>query len=202
MSTILKSGTTKLLPNIKKKTCRKCFVAMTGFGRVCKKCQNIQQQERRRLLFGKKKEKLEKKKARKKDKKENNTRLLKKKLDIVFSEYIRRKSADGLGMITCPCCGTRIPWQKSQNMHYNSRSKMSTRYDEMNCYAGCMRCNVMLNGNYPAFTSFLLIAYGAKWLQELITKGNQIKQWQAWELKQDIEHYKLCITSLDNPHAR
>ena len=173
------------------KYCRQCEKnePITG-RRFCLKCINTQEKQKKILKLKLKKFRVEKKKAKKKEKRENNTRLLKKKLDIVFSEYIRRKAADGLGMITCPCCGSRIPWQKSQNMHYNGRAKMSTRYDEMNCYAGCLRCNVMLNGNYPAFTAYLLNVYGEKWLQELIAKGNQIKQWQAWELKQNIEYYK------------
>ena len=39
---------------------------------------------------------------------------LKKKLDKVFSEYIRRRNADHLGFITCFTCGVKRHWKENQ----------------------------------------------------------------------------------------
>lgn len=173
------------------KVCKTCQKEPRLIGRTIGiNCINLLNKNKLKLKNKKEKQRSVLKNLKKKEKRENNTRLLKKKLDVVFSDYVRRKSADGTGMITCPCCNVKIHWTKAQNMHYNGRAKMSTRYDEINCYAGCMRCNVMLNGNYPAFTAYLLNAYGEKWLQELIAKGNQIRQWTAPELKELIKYYK------------
>lgn len=145
----------------------------------------------------------EKKKARellrkekKRENRGNNTKLLKKQLDKVFSIYIRQRDIikGSYGKIKCPCCGQLVQWKDAQNMHYVGRSNMNTRYDEENCYAGCMRCNVMLNGNYPAFTDYLINKNGAEWLQKLIAKGREIKQWTAQELKDLIKYYKEKVS--------
>ena len=126
---------------------------------------------------------------RKKEKKANSPSKLRKELDRVFSIHIRKSSADKMGVITCVCCGSRMAWQLAQNMHYNGRAKMNTRWDEENCYAGCMRCNVFLNGNYPAFTRYLLELKGEEWLKNLIRRGEQVRKWNTADLKALISKY-------------
>ena len=57
----------------------------------------------------------------------------KKKLDEVFSKYIRLKYAMPNGMCQCISCGSFKHWKEIQNGHYMSRRYMSTRFDEDNC---------------------------------------------------------------------
>jgi len=168
--------------------CKKCGKKRQLGQTKCKYCQIKQFRERQKA----KKLKELARKEKKKEKKANNIRLLKKKLDTVFSIWIRHRDIikGSYSKIQCPCCGVIIPWKKSQNMHYVSRANMNTRYDEENCYAGCMRCNVMLNGNYPAFTNYLINRYGSDWLQKLIAKGREIKQWSSEDLKILIKKYE------------
>ena len=57
-----------------------------------------------------------------------------KKLDAIFSQYIRLKDADHKGDVTCFTCGKVSHYKKGiQNGHFQSRRFMSTRYDEKNC---------------------------------------------------------------------
>ena len=83
-----------------------------------------------------------------------------KKLDGVFSEYIRLRDSDANWYVTCPLCGSKIHWKKAQNMHFISRAVLKYRYDEDNCHAGCVRCNVILHGNYIVYTRRMQTRYG------------------------------------------
>ena len=78
-----------------------------------------------------------------------------KKLDWVFSEYIRLRDSDKKGIVTCPLCWKRIFWKYAQNMHFVSRWVLKYRFSEKNCHAGCMRCNVILHWNYIIYTRYM-----------------------------------------------
>ena len=66
-----------------------------------------------------------------------------KKLDAVFSQYIRLKDADEFGNATCFTCGKVDHWKKLQNGHFQSRKHYATRWDEMNCQVQCVSgCNM------------------------------------------------------------
>lgn len=45
---------------------------------------------------------------------------------------------------------------------------MKHRFDEKNCHAGCMRCNVILHGNYIAYTRRMQKTYGIAYVDKLI----------------------------------
>ena len=120
---------------------------------------------------------------------------LKKELDRVFSLYIRRRAADFKGYITCVCCGKKILWQEAQNMHYNSRSKLNTRWDVRNCHPGGYECNVARNGNYPAYTKYLLNNYGHEWLTRLIEDGEKLRKFTPQEMQEMIKKYNELLKS-------
>jgi len=83
-----------------------------------------------------------------------------KKLDWVFSEFIRLRDSDKKWIITCPLCWKRIFWKYWQNMHFVSRWVLRYRFDEKNCHWWCMRCNVILHWNYVCYTRFMQRKYG------------------------------------------
>lgn len=78
-----------------------------------------------------------------------------KKLDWVFSEYIRLRDCDKKGIVICPLCWKRIFRKYAQNMHFVSRWVLKYRFSEKNCHAGCMRCNVILHWNYIQYTRYM-----------------------------------------------
>lgn len=80
---------------------------------------------------------------------------LKKKLDSVFSIYIRRRDKG-----VCFTCGNKKPWKFQQNGHYISRSCLALRWDERNCNCQCAACNIFKNGNMPEYAVRLMKKHG------------------------------------------
>lgn len=91
-----------------------------------------------------------------------------KELDWVFSKFIRLRDCNDKWIVVCPLCWTRIPREKAQNMHFLSRWVMKHRFDEKNCHAGCMRCNVILSWNYIVYTRRMQKNYWISFVDRLI----------------------------------
>jgi len=74
---------------------------------------------------------------------------LKKKLDKLFSEYIRKRDSDYKGNCKCISCGKEAPafGGSTHAGHLFSRRYLSIRFDEKNVNAQCSYCNTFLNGN-------------------------------------------------------
>jgi hypothetical protein len=72
-------------------------------------------------------------------------KYLVKKLDTLFSRYIRmRDTQNGYGhCITCRCI---ITYYNCDCGHFISRNKITTRWDERNANAQCKQCNRFLSG--------------------------------------------------------
>lgn len=112
-----------------------------------------------------------------------------KKLDKVFSEWLRKSYANDFGMATCYTCGKFAHYKDLQCGHYISRGHMATRWDENNCRVQCPGCNVFKNGNYTEYAHRLLKEIGEEKLDALMEKKKEIKQWSIAELKEKIEYY-------------
>ena len=109
----------------------------------------------------------------------------KKKLDKVFSDFIRQRDKG-----VCFTCGTRKPWKEMQNGHFISRSHNAMRFDERNCNCQCVGCNVFKSGNMPAYAINLQSKYGNEILKTLYKAGQKVKQFSVPELKKMIQKYK------------
>ena len=57
-----------------------------------------------------------------------------KRLDTVFSEYIRKKNADSRGYVTCITSGRKYHYSEVDAGHFISRKEMSTRWHEDNVH--------------------------------------------------------------------
>lgn len=79
-----------------------------------------------------------------------STSKLKKKLDSIFSLYIRQKYAKN-GQVKCYTCGAIKYIREIQNGHFVSRSCLATRYSEDNCRPQCIGCNVFGGGRTAEF---------------------------------------------------
>lgn len=62
-------------------------------------------------------------------------------LDRIFSEYIRRRDADGNGVCRCITCGHYYFWKEMDAGHFINRDKKAVRFDERNVNAQCPACN-------------------------------------------------------------
>lgn len=112
-----------------------------------------------------------------------------KELDSVFSLYIRLRDSDSHWIVTCPLCGKKIPVKFAQNMHFISRWVLKYRFDENNCFAGCMRCNVILNGNYIEYTFFMIKKFWKEKV-EAMKNDKELFELKTREIEEKIAYYK------------
>lgn len=109
---------------------------------------------------------------------------LKKKLDAVFSVYIRRRDKG-----VCFTCGDKKPWKKQQNGHYITRGCLQLRWDERNCNCQCVGCNIFKSGNYTEYAIRLIRKYGPNILAELDKEKWKIRKMTRGEYEDLIAYY-------------
>ena len=114
-----------------------------------------------------------------------------KKLDAVFSIYIRRKNAIN-DIAQCITCGKKDHWKKLQNGHFMSRKHYATRWDEDNVEVQCSACNVFRYGEQYLFAKHL----GNEKADMLLAKSRETVKFQDWEIQEMIELYKNKIKDL------
>ena len=112
-----------------------------------------------------------------------------KELDSVFSLYIRLRDSDSHWIVTCPLCWKKIPVKFAQNMHFISRWVLKYRFDENNCFAGCMRCNVILNWNYIEYTFFMIKKFWKEKV-EAMKNDKELFELKTREIEEKIAYYK------------
>lgn len=93
-------------------------------------------------------------------KKKPTTTKLKKKLDSIFSQYIRLRDSNEQGYFNCITCGKSVKWQEGHNCHYRTRNKLSLRYNEQNCNSGCISCNLFDRDHLGKYAVALMWKYG------------------------------------------
>jgi len=121
---------------------------------------------------------------------------LKKKLDKLFSEYIRRRKADDLGMVNCFTCGVKKPWKEQQAGHFQSRSHLSTRWDEVNVQVQCVKCNIYRQGEQFKFGVYIDEIYGKGTAKELEVRSKVIVKLNRIDYLEAIDIYKNKINKL------
>ena len=115
-----------------------------------------------------------------------------KKLDSIFSKYIRQRNAIN-GVAECFTCGKKDDWKKLQCGHFQSRRFYATRWDETNCQVQCAGCNVFRYGEQFKFSVNLDSRFGNGTSARLETKAKEILKISTHELEDMIKKYQeLC----------
>jgi|SRR3990167_1460516 len=118
-----------------------------------------------------------------------------KKLDKIFSEYIRRRDSKD-GVARCVTCGKYENWKEIDCGHFVSRDKKSTRWNEKNCHPQCKSCNRFHEGRKDEYALFLIRKYGQGILEELNkNKWMPFKLDTLW-LQEMIKEYKEKLNAL------
>lgn len=115
-----------------------------------------------------------------------------KKLDVIFSQYIRNKYANKRGMVKCFTCDREYPIKNIQNGHFMSRKHYSTRWHEDNCRPQCYGCNVMQGGQQYIFAMKL----GKELSDEMYQLSREIVKFSNYDLEQMIEYYQKELKKL------
>ena len=108
-----------------------------------------------------------------------------KKLDTIFSKYIRLRDADKEGYCRCCTCGEKTHWSKIQAGHFISRKHYSTRWDEANVNAQCVKCNVFKYGEAYLYSLYL----GENLSEELYFKSKQTIKFTDADIQDMIDTY-------------
>ena len=104
-----------------------------------------------------------------------------KRLDTVFSLYIRLREADN-EMVECFTCGKISHYKKNMQCgHFQSRSSYSTRWDPNNCQVQCFGLNLEKK-------------YGKGIAEELLIKSKQTVKYSNEDLKEMILYYNNLLT--------
>jgi len=115
-----------------------------------------------------------------------------KKLDTVFSQYIRRSNADNNGYCTCVTCNKTFHWKEIQAGHFMSRKHYSIRWDERNVKPQCVACNVYRAGEQYKYSIFL----GSEVANVLYLQSKEIVKFTNYELEDMINDYSDKLKKL------
>lgn len=121
--------------------------------------------------------------------------VLIKKLDTIFSQYIRRRYAIN-NISECFTCGVKNDYKKQQAGHFASRRHYSTRWDEFNVQVQCYSCNICNQGMQFEFGKKLCLKYGDNFAEDLMIKSKEVVKFTESDLLQLIEHYTEKVNSL------
>ena len=98
-------------------------------------------------------------------------------LDKVFSIFIRLRDIDADGFSYCVTCGKPMTLKTSQCGHFISRRHFSTRWEEKNCAAQCVGCNMFAQGKQYEFGLAIDMRFGIGTAQKLLIQSkNKFKK--------------------------
>ena len=115
-----------------------------------------------------------------------------KKLDTVFSQWVRLSNADNNKNCICVTCNKVFFWKEIQAGHFMSRKHYSIRWSEDNVKPQCVGCNVFKYGEQYKFSLFL----GKDAADVLYLKSKEIVKFTNYELEDKINDYSLRLKKL------
>jgi len=129
-----------------------------------------------------------------KKKKKPSLSRLKKNAWKQFSEYVRKKSADKDGFVSCITCGVKKHWKELHASHLVPGRGNSILFDERGVYPACYACNIHKHGNLLAYIDFMILKHGATeaWLiiEDLKNLSRLPKKFTIEELENLLEKYR------------
>tara|TARA_R110002167_G_scaffold69576_3_gene195995 strand:+ start:897 stop:1277 length:381 start_codon:yes stop_codon:yes gene_type:complete len=118
-----------------------------------------------------------------------------KKLDTIFSIYIRKRYAID-DIAECFTCGVQKNIKELQCGHFQSRRYYSTRWDKLNCQVQCAKCNIFSQGEQYIFGQRLDQTYGEGTSNELMMKAKHLVKLSTNELEEMINVYKNLVADI------
>lgn len=119
-----------------------------------------------------------------------------KKLDKVFSAYIRLRDAMPNGCFRCISCGKIKRFDQGDCGHYHSRIHMNTRWEPDNCHMECRSCNRVSSDHLIGYRRNLIGKIGidrVAWLEIMAHSG---KHWMDFELEEKISYFTKEVKRL------
>lgn len=112
----------------------------------------------------------------------------KKKLDAIFSKFIRYRDEG-----QCYTCTKKDEPKYMQNGHFVPRQYLSLRFSEVNCHCQCYACNMLYNGQPSRYAQKLKQQYGDAIIDELERERQKITKLDvSWYLEK-IKYYEDIV---------
>ncbi len=114
---------------------------------------------------------------------------LKKKADATFSKYVRYRDGEyrnGQWVVDCITCGVIKPISQMQNGHFVTRRASMLRFDEENCNAQCVGCNMFKAGEQYLYSKAIDTKYGSGKAEELMSRRHETHKFTIEELEEII----------------
>lgn len=116
-----------------------------------------------------------------------------KKLDIVFSRWVRLSNSDDKGNCQCVTCNKTLHWKEIQAGHFMSRRHYSTRWDQDNVKPQCKACNIFGQGKQYEYSIYL----GKSVSDDLLAKSRQLVKYSVVDLQNMIDYYTNKLKPLE-----
>ena len=123
-----------------------------------------------------------------------------KKLDSIFSLYIRTRDANKRGICTCCTCNKKLPIKQIHCGHFMSRRHLNTRWDPENTAAQCAGCNTFNQGEQFKFSQFINKKYGEGKAAELLRKSRLSVKLSLIDLQEKYDYYKKLLEELQKKY--
>ena len=117
---------------------------------------------------------------------------LKKELDKWFSLFIRLRRSNINGTAFCYTCNALKHFSNLQCGHFQSRRFLNTRWNEQNCEAQCVKCNMFDQGQQWIFGKKL----GSELAQHLQDEARKTVKISRFEYLEKIVYYKNIVKKL------
>ncbi len=124
------------------------------------------------------------------------------RLDKVFSQWVRMRTADHRGFVECYTCGKVAHWKTVDAGHFQSRAKFSTRWmcdpeeGMVNVAPQCKSCNGFRSGEQFKFARRLDAEFGEGTAESIEQASNQTRKYSVEELEALIEVYNRRLRKL------
>ena len=115
-----------------------------------------------------------------------------KKLDDIFSKWVRLSNAID-GFVNCFTCGKNYHWKKLHAGHFMSRTPHSTRWDERNVNPQCFYCNIQLGGNQFVHGRKIDEKHGEGTSDELFRLSKTTVKYTPSDLQEKIAYYERLV---------
>ena len=112
-----------------------------------------------------------------------------KTVDKWFSFFIRARDTIKKNGF-CPTCGRHITFETSDCGHFLSRRFMSTRWNERNAYAQCLKCNRFENGNQYEFGLYVESLHGKQAAKSLLIESKKTAKYTKFELNELSKYFR------------
>jgi hypothetical protein len=123
-------------------------------------------------------------------------RTRQKALDRVFGEWIRRKDANGNGIVRCVTCGASGHYGEMDAGHFWKRQHQATRFDPRNSHVQCTWCNRFRGGAEAEHSAYIIREYGLEVFEDLERRHTEIKKWTKDEIESLLAYYLEQLSRL------